>query len=38
MEENEELKLCHGVLVHVVDSLLSLLPIVNVGVNWNNEV
>lgn len=37
VEETKDLRLCLGVLVHAVDSLLVLLPTVNIGVNQNNE-
>lgn len=37
VEETEDLRLCLGVLVHAVDSLLILLPAVSVGVNQSNE-
>lgn len=37
VEETKDLRLSLGILVHAVDSLLVLLPTVNIGVNQNNE-
>lgn len=37
VEETKDPRLCLGILVHAVDSLLVLLPTVNIGVNQNHE-